>query len=440
MANRQDTIYALSSGSLPSGVAVIRLSGPLSRMAIEALCGEVPEPRRAALRWIRDRDGNAIDQGIVLFFPDPASFTGEDCAELQVHGGRASVAALLAVLADFDGLRLADAGEFSRRAFDNGKLDLVEIEGLADLIAAETEMQRRLAVEQSNGHLSGIFQSWMRELTHCRALIEAELDFPEEDDVPGSVSGQVWEKVRLIAEDIEVHLKKHRSVEIVRDGFKIVIAGRPNAGKSSLLNALAKREVAIVTEIEGTTRDLISVDLDIAGYLVRLTDTAGMRVTEDVVEQVGVKRALRSVEEADLVLLLRDVNDTVGYPEIDSQADVLKVLTKVDTRAALRLGYDEIGISSVDGSGIDSLTKRIADILAKSVNFTGEATAVRTRQVQLLQQVCVVLKQNTIFTDRSLELRAEDLRQASHLLGKITGFVDVEDLLDVIFSEFCIGK
>jgi tRNA modification GTPase len=279
----------------------------------------------------------------------------------------------------------------------------------------------------------------MKQLTRCRALIEAELDFPEEEDVPGSVSDSVWKTVRGIAGEIDSHLAKRRSAEIIRDGFKIVIAGRPNAGKSSLLNALAKREVAIVTEIEGTTRDLISVDLDISGYLVRLTDTAGLRETDDRVEREGLRRAVRSMAEADLVLVLRDANDTADYPQIVSTARILRIITKVDTRPDLVVGVDEICISSSEGLGIDSLTKRILDELGSVTNFTGEATAVRARQVELLQEVRGLLNRKEESAG-DLELRAEDLRQASHLLGKITGFVDVEDLLDVVFSEFCIGK
>jgi tRNA modification GTPase len=282
----------------------------------------------------------------------------------------------------------------------------------------------------------------MTRLTRCRALIEAELDFPEEEDISGSVSDAVWKTVAEIAHEITDHLGKHKAAEIVRDGFKVVIAGRPNAGKSSLLNALAQREVAIVTEIEGTTRDLISVDLDMAGYLVRLTDTAGMRATEDRVEQEGVRRAIRSMREADLVLVLKDVADGDDYPEIDSPAPLLKIVTKVDTRPGLAMSCDgdEVSISARTGFGIDSLTKRISDGLAAAVNYTGEATAVRARQVDLLRETFSQLDACVNDSGRSVELRAEDLRKSAHLLGKITGFVDVEDLLDVIFSEFCIGK
>jgi len=444
MSRGSDTIYALSSGSLPAGVAVVRISGSSALGVATSLCGPLPPARRAALRWIRDRNDVAIDQGLVMAFPAPASFTGEDCIEFQVHGGRASVAKLLNTLGSFEGVRQAEAGEFTRRAFDNGKLDLVEIEGLSDLLVAETEMQRRLALEQSNGHLSELYQSWMTRLTRCRALIEAELDFPDEEDVPGSVSTSVWATVGTIADEIEHHLQKHKAAEIVRDGFKVVIAGRPNAGKSSLLNTLARREVAIVTEIEGTTRDLISIDLDMGGYLVRLTDTAGLRDTSDRIEQEGVRRAKMSAAEADLVIVLKDIDDLGDFPEVDSPAKLLKVITKVDkgpsvAAAARRAMERDVNISTATGQGIDSLTKRISDGLAESVNFTGEATAVRTRQVDLLREALELLRLVSS-SKASLELRAEDLRQSSHLLGKITGFVDVEELLGVIFSEFCIGK
>lgn len=443
MGRSKDTIYALSSGSLPAGVAVVRISGPAVSDIAEVMCGSLPPPRQSVLRWIRNCDGAPIDQGLVVFFPSPNSFTGEDCIEFQVHGSRAAVAAILSTLSTFNHARMAEAGEFSRRAFENGKMDLVEVEGLADLIAAETEMQRRLALEQSNGHLSALFQDWMSRLTRCRALIEAELDFPDEEDVPGSVSDSVWKQVELIAREIAAHLQKHKSAEIIRDGFKVVIAGRPNAGKSSLLNTMAQREIAIVTDIEGTTRDLISVDLDIGGYLVRLTDTAGLRDTTDRVEQEGVKRAIRSVGEADLVLLLREYGDVQPYPEIDSVAQQLKIATKIDRAAALSESlaeYADMAISIKTGAGIDSLTKRIREILSESVQYGGEAAAVRMRQVDLLREIQQLLIVCHEKKSRSLELRAEDLRLASHLLGKITGFVDVEDLLDVIFSEFCIGK
>ena len=436
-----DAIFALSSGGLPSGVAVVRVSGPQSLAVAETLAGGLPEPRQASLRWIRKRNGERIDQAIVLFFPAPQSFTGEDCLEFQLHGGRAVVAALLQELASVGGLRHAEPGEFSRRAFDNGQLDLVEIEGLADLIAADTEMQRRLALEQSGGALSALYTGWAERLTRIRALIEAELDFPDEEDVPGAVSDQLWPLLDALATEINRHLAGTKASEIVRDGFRIAIAGAPNAGKSSLLNALAKRDVAIVTEVAGTTRDVLGVDLDIGGYLVHLMDTAGIRETGDIVEQEGVRRAFRSIAQADLVLLLKapgaptteaglSVDDR--YVTVHSKADLL------DAASARESG--PLYLSAKTGEGFDSLTKRIAEEIEARALPAGGLGPARKRQAGYLTRAVANIEQCLAENAMSLELKAEYLRLAAHSLGKITGQVDVEDLLDVIFAEFCIGK
>lgn len=437
----RDTIFALSSGGLPSGVAVIRLSGARAIETLRTLTGHVPEPRRTSLTWIHKRGGERIDQGLVIAFPGPASFTGEDCVELQIHGGRAVVAALLTELESYEGLRHAEAGEFSRRAFDNGRLDLVEIEGLADLISAETEMQRRLALEQSSGKLSALYGGWAETLTRCRALIEAELDFPDEEDVPGAVSDQLWPVIANLLADMKSHLSGTHASEIVREGFRVAIVGAPNAGKSSLLNALAKRDVAIVTDIAGTTRDVIGIDLDIGGYLVHLMDTAGLRETEDVVEREGVLRTFRTIEQADLVLLLEATGDDVAKLDplpgdktcltIQSKADLLDAAGPEDS--------SRIYLSSVTGRGLDSLTKRIADVIADQTGPGHGLAPARRRQAAYLldatRDIGLCFSANL-----SLEMKAEYLRLAAHSLGRITGRVDVENLLDVIFSEFCIGK
>ena len=437
-----DTIYALSSGALPAGVAVVRVSGPHTSDVLKQLCGAVPRPRHAALRSIRSRNGDLLDQGLILYFSGPASFTGEDCAELQVHGGRAVVNAILLELAALPGLRHAEAGEFSRRAFHNGKLDLVEIGGLADLISAETEMQRRLAQEHSSGTLSALYQGWARRLTHARAMIEAELDFADEDDVPGSVAGRIWADMRLLKAEIDDHVAGAGVAEIIRDGLKIVIAGEPNAGKSSLLNYLARRDVAIVTDIAGTTRDVLSVDLSLAGFNVRLFDTAGLRETEDRVEQEGIRRAYMTIDQADVILLLADTPDgfaSVG--EYGRSKPVIRIGTKIDQNPLLwdKAAVDVL-ISTVTGVGIDQLIGDLTRFLPDLSGQTALSLPTRKRHVSCLQQAGAAVDMSLTQSNRGLDIQAEYLRRAGDALGRITGRVDVEDLLDVIFSEFCIGK
>jgi tRNA modification GTPase len=434
-----DTIFALSSGALPAGVAVVRVSGPEALVVIAALGGSLPKPRQAALKTIRTRNGLTIDQGLVLIFPGPASFTGEDCAEIQVHGGKAVVAALLDELAGFKGCRLAEHGEFSRRALESGKMDLVEVEGLADLIAAETEMQRRLAVEHAAGGLSKLYEGWADRLTRARALIEAELDFSDEDDVPGSVSDMVWDDMAKLRAELSAHLAGAGFGEIVRDGLKVVIAGAPNAGKSSLMNALARREVAIVTDIAGTTRDVLHVDLNIEGYAVRLYDTAGLRETEEVIEREGIKRALRTAAEADVILSLAEIGTEAQTDFPGFNGRILRVGTKADIHLAGRGEY-ELRISSNTGSGLAELHQLLVEDLQERSTSLSLALPSRLRHRILLTESLEALTQAVGTTSAGLDIRAEYLRQAGHSLGRIAGRVDVEDLLDVIFSEFCIGK
>lgn len=434
-----DTIYALSSGGLPAGVAVIRVSGAAAFAVAEAVTGPLPAARMATLKTIRTRNGLTIDRGLVLVFPGPASFTGEDCVEIHVHGGKAVVNALLDELSTFDRCRLAEHGEFSRRALENGKMDLVEVEGLADLIAAETEMQRRLALEHAAGGLSDLYNAWADRLTRSRALIEAELDFADEEDVPGSVSDLVWEDMERLRSELSDHLAGAQLGEIIRDGLKVVIAGPPNAGKSSLMNALAKREVAIVTDIAGTTRDVLHVDLNIEGYAVRLYDTAGLRETEEVVEREGIRRALMTVADADLVLSLSEIGDR---PQLDFPGFSGKVLTlgtKSDIHAGSSIDYDVL-ISSSSGGGLEQLHKLLRQDLSDRSEALSLALPSRLRHRTLLGESLAAVKAALAAEDKGLDVRAEYLRQAGNSLGRITGRVDVEDLLDVIFSEFCIGK
>ncbi|OKP80379.1 tRNA uridine-5-carboxymethylaminomethyl(34) synthesis GTPase MnmE [Ensifer adhaerens] len=437
------TIYALSSGSLPAGVAVVRISGGRTEAVLQALCGGVPTPRSATLRSIRSRNGDVIDSGLVLYFRGPASFTGEDCAELQIHGGRAAVNALLEELSKLEGLRHAEAGEFSRRAFQNGKLDLVEVEGLADLIAAETEMQRRLAIEHSGGGQSKIYAGWAKRLTHARAMIEAELDFADEDDVPGSVSERIWQDMSMLSQEIAAHIADAPIAEIIRDGLKIVIAGAPNAGKSSLLNALAQRDIAIVTEIAGTTRDVLSVDLSLAGFSVKLYDTAGLRETDEKVEQEGIRRAREIIERADLILLLADAPDgfDVMSDFLCGTTPVLRVGTKLDRGSdGWREGAADVLVSTKSGEGMEGLLDAIAAHLPDLSGRTSLSLPSRRRHVDSLRQAQRSIDDSLARQDLGLDIRAELLRLAGDAIGRITGRVDVENLLDVIFSEFCIGK
>ncbi|MCX5520689.1 tRNA uridine-5-carboxymethylaminomethyl(34) synthesis GTPase MnmE [Kaistia defluvii] len=438
---RDDTIFALSSGAAPSGVAVIRLSGKGVRFGLETLLGGVTPARLATLRTLRAPDtAEILDRGLVLFFAGPASFTGEDVAELQVHGGRAVIASVLKALGSLPGYRHAEAGEFTRRAFENGRADLTEIEGLADLVAAETEMQRRLAIRQADGGLRMLYETWRHRLIRARALIEAGLDFVDEEDVPDDVMAPAWSEAAGVAREMAGHLDDQHFGERVRDGFEVVLLGPPNAGKSSLMNALVRREAAIVTAEPGTTRDLIEVSLDIAGHAVTLVDTAGLRDTESVVEREGIARARRRAGTADLVLALSD-NDSWSETIPEGPAS-LRVRTKIDlldSDAKRVLEAADIGVSARDGTGLDRLVAAIGDALDLARPMP-TALITRSRQRDGITRSLGFLQELARDGDRAIEVKAELLRGAADALGRVTGKVDVEDLLDVIFAEFCIGK
>lgn len=436
----RDTIFALSSGALPSGVAVVRISGPATRATLELLAGAVPEARRACLAVFRAADGTVLDRGLCFFFPGPASFTGEDCAELHVHGGRAVVAAVLESLAAMPGLRHAEAGEFTKRAFLNGKMDLTGAEALSDLIAADTEAQRRFALSNSSDAHRRLYEGWRRQLIHARAMIEAELDFADEADVPGSVADTVWESVRDLRQAIAAHAAGYRNAEIIREGFQVVILGAPNAGKSSLLNALAQRDVAIVTEEPGTTRDILEVSLDLGGLKVVLADTAGIREGAGRVEAIGIARSLERAHAADLVLLIEDAAAPVPFGGVPDKPTI-RVGSKSDlvTDERVRERYDCL-VSARTGDGLNALIERLRDASQGYTDHTGYILPFRTRHVALLNEALEAIDKAIQDESAGLEVRAESLRIASTALGRIHGEIDVEDLLDAIFSTFCIGK
>ncbi|RWO83034.1 MAG: tRNA uridine-5-carboxymethylaminomethyl(34) synthesis GTPase MnmE [Mesorhizobium sp.] len=436
-----NSIVALSSGRLPAGVAVIRISGPQSRFVVETIAGPKVKNRVAAYRQFRAPDGSVLDNGLAVFFAGPNSFTGEDVAEFHVHGGRAVVAKMLEVIAGFDGVRHAEPGEFTRRAFLNGKVDLVETEALADLVNAETEAQRRFAVQNAEGVQSELYLAWRRRLIHARAMIEAEIDFADEDDVPGSVAETVWSDVRAMIGEIERHVQGFRAAEIIRDGFEVVILGAPNAGKSSLFNALARREAAIVTEEPGTTRDLLEVVLDLEGMRVRVTDTAGLRETPGRIEAIGIERARSKAGTADLLLVLEDMVEPVAIGAIPPDVAALRIGTKADLLRdeSLVARYDAV-ISIKDGTGLAELLAEIGRRAAAQVGQAGDILPSRLQHVELLNETKRFLLAAAAEDGRGQELRAEELRLAADRLGRIVGAVDAEDMLDVIFAQFCIGK
>ncbi|HEX6958013.1 MAG TPA: tRNA uridine-5-carboxymethylaminomethyl(34) synthesis GTPase MnmE [Ferrovibrio sp.] len=446
------TIYALSSAPGRAGVAVIRLSGPQAADAVLALTGrDLPKPRTASLRRLRDADGVLIDEALVLWFEKPHSFTGEDVAELHVHGGRAVLAALFDALAKLPGLRLAEPGEFSRRAFEHGRFDLTQAEALGDLINAETEAQRRQALQQMQGALGNLYEGWRNRLTHALAHLEAEIDFPDED-LPEGVAAEVKPQIARLREEIAGHLADNRRGEILREGLMVAILGAPNVGKSSLLNALARRDVAIVSEIPGTTRDVIEAHLDLGGYPVVLADTAGLRAKDetaaDRIEREGIHRALKRAEGADLKLVVLDaarLRETLAEETaalIDENAIV--VVNKVDAAPDLPpdlafAGRAPIRLSVKTGAGMTDLLAALQEAVTARLGGGAGASLTRERH-RLALQDCVASLDRFLADTSAAELAAEDVRLAARALGRITGRIEVEDLLDVIFRDFCIGK
>lgn len=441
------TIFALASAPGRAGVAVVRVSGPGAHRVVDFMAGPRGEARRAVGRFIRHPEtGEKLDRGVVIWFPAPKSFTGEDVVELYLHGGRAVVQAVLDALTLLPGMRLAEPGEFARRAFEAGKIDLAEVEGLADLVDAETEGQRRQALAQASGALSSLYESWRASVIDALAYVEAALDFSDEADIGQTTFANARSIIEVLVPALTHHLDDGHRGEILREGFRVALTGPPNAGKSSLLNALARREAAIVSEQAGTTRDVIEVHLDLKGLPVIVSDTAGFREAEGAVEQEGMRRSLAAAQAADLVLWLTDAThpQTAMPDELVAMADrTLLVLNKVDLLpdgAPPALPDDMVPLSVKTGAGVPELVARLQVIASERIGHPGEAVITQVRHRRLIEACRDSLAAFLEGARDDVELRAEDLRRAADALGRVTGRVDVEDVLDQIFGRFCIGK
>jgi tRNA modification GTPase len=444
---KPDTIIALASGAGRAGVAVIRVSGPGAGAVLGALTDRnAPEPRRATrMAFCAPDTGLSLDDGIALWFPAPASFTGEDVAELHVHGGSAVIAAVIDAALCVPGVRLAEPGEFTRRAFENGKLDLAEAEGLADLVDAETEGQRRQALRQRRGALSAVYEGWRARLIEAAALIEAEIDFPDEE-LPDALAARAGPILERLAADMAAHLNDAHRGERIRDGYRIAIIGPPNAGKSSLLNALAQREAAIVSEIPGTTRDVVEVRLVLAGYPVWIADTAGLREAADAIEAEGVRRALARADEADLRIGVAEASAAPPAALRDALRPGDILLASKDDLAGLNIhpvtydGTTKLSVSAKTGQGLADLHDLLVQRVTEALGREEAPVLTRARHRRLVSEARAALLRAIPALSHGAELAAEDVRAASAAIGRLTGRIDVDDLLDEIFSSFCIGK
>lgn len=437
-----DTILALASGIGRSAVAVIRVSGPAARAVLKAMCAKLPVPRRATLARLRSPvDGEVLDRSIVLWLPGPDSFTGEDCAEFHTHGGRAVIDGVLGAIAGMDGCRPAEPGEFTRRAFLNGRMDLTAVEALADLIDAETRAQRRQALRHLDGPLGARAEEWRATILRASALIEASIDFSDENDVVESPLADIQAMVEPVASGISTLLRQESGQAMrLRDGFTVVVSGPPNVGKSTLMNALARRDVAIVSPLAGTTRDAIEAHLDLEGLPIVLVDTAGIRDSDDPLEREGIERARRRAERADLVLWLEMAGRGEPTPTpLALDVPCVRLATQVD-----RIANPDprmLGISALSGEGIDVLLERIGDAARESLVGTETSLLTRTRHREALVGAAAALRRVLDAPpETGMELIAEDIRIAAARLGSISGRIDVEEILGEIFSRFCIGK
>jgi tRNA modification GTPase len=441
--NGKPTIFAVSSGSGRAGIAVIRVSGSEAARILESLAGNLPPARRAVVSNITSRDRHVlIDRGMVLYFKAPHTVTGEDLAEFHVHGSPSVVERLLLELSTLENARPAEPGEFTRRAFENERMDLVEVEGLADLLASETEAQRKLAMRQFSGEASSVYEAWHSELTGALAIIEASIDFADEDGVAAQAINMVRPRLQQFRDMLSDALSQSEKAALVRRGLRIVIAGAPNVGKSSLLNVLAGRKAAIVSEIAGTTRDVVEASLVINGLPVSLADTAGLRdVTDDAIEREGMLRSQSEIDAADILVWVRSV--TEDSPALPTRAADITVFNKADlvSRESIQLRNDsEIAVSVKTGDGLEALRTALHQLVSAKTNLSESAVMVRVRHRAAIEESIRSLNDALAKADDALELMAEDVRKASSSLASITGRVGVEDFLGRIFSEFCIGK
>lgn len=435
--NAADTIYALSSGVGKGGVAVLRVSGSAVLDVIKTLTGiNAPKPRYAYFTTLSLNE-TVIDKPLMIYFKGPHSFTGEDVVEFHVHGGRSVINAALHAIGTVRGCRPAEAGEFSRRAVIAGKMDLTEAEGLMDLINAETELQRAQAFAQMTGKLGALYENWRADLKHHMAYLEAFIDFPEEE-IPMEYLNKIDNDIKGLIDNIKVHLDDDHRGERLREGFLIAIVGVPNVGKSSLINALSNKEVAIVSQTAGTTRDVVEAHLDVSGFPVILADTAGLREASEEIESEGIKRAVKKAQEADLILHVQDGSMYPHREELPSHLKDKHVITLWNKKDQMNEKAPELSVSAKTGEGIDVLWMQIKEILSDLAGGIGDGVITRERYRVALKE-CLNALENAL-TASELELKAEDLRLANRALGRITGRIEADELLDVIFRDFCIGK
>lgn len=440
-----NTIYALSTVFGKSGVAIIRISGPEVLNVIKQMTDidtSSIKPRYAYFTGLKDLKGNLLDKSLVLYFKAPSSFTGEDVAEFHIHGSKAVISSVLESLSSIEGLRLAEHGEFSKRAFYNQKMDLTEAEGLADLIDSETAEQQKYALRQMEGNLKGLYEGWREELLKIMAHIEAYIDFPDEE-LPSDIIDNIQNTVFKISDNIDKHVSSNNVGERLRDGFRVVVIGEPNAGKSSLLNAIAKREAVIVSDIAGTTRDAIDIHLDINGYPVIFTDTAGLRNTTEVIEQKGIELAYTRAKDADVVICLFDglKNIPQEFEKVQENKKIYVANKQDKLSSEQKISLQNKGfllISAKHNEGIDALLQEISSKIKEKFTSSSGVLITRQRYREALRNAVSYLKEFNF--NKEIELSAEDIRLACREIGKITGRIEVDEILDKIFGSFCIGK